>query len=265
MIEVTKVYSTSDYKLFKKLKGNRNVLDARKRLLISSIKERGWIRNPIVCNEKMEIIDGQGRFEALKELHMPIEFVISPGATIQDCISLNIKQKNWSNQDYIDSYAENGVREFVVLNAIIKRYTVLNVSTICVICGNVSTVGAGMANPIKNGTFQFFDEENLHDRLNFAVECLKIIQSGNGRERTWATALKFIYSCRLIDNAKFLTQLSKRRAFISPIANTRQALEVFEKIYNYGTRRKVYFVSEYDKWLYEIRTKNIRRDNNESV
>ena len=200
MTEVAKVYSTCDYDSFRKLKGNRNVLDARKKMLISSIKERGWIRNPIVCNEKMEIIDGQGRFEALKELHMPIEYVISPGATIQDCISLNIKQKNWSNQDYIDSYAENGVREYVVLKAIIKRYTTMNVSTICVVCGNVSTDGAGMINPIKTGTFQFYDEENLHDRLNFVAKCLAVVQSSNGRERTWATAFKFAYSCHLIDN-----------------------------------------------------------------
>ena len=92
--KVDYVYSTADYSAFKKLTGNRDILENRKNLIISSINERGWIRNPVVVNDNMEIIDGQGRFEALKELGLPIEYVVAHGATISDCIALNIKQTN---------------------------------------------------------------------------------------------------------------------------------------------------------------------------
>ena len=74
--KVGTVYSTTDYDSFAKLEGNRDVLQSRKNIIKESIEERGWIRNPVVVNEKMQIIDGQGRFEALKELGMPIEYVI---------------------------------------------------------------------------------------------------------------------------------------------------------------------------------------------
>ena len=40
------IYETRDYEAFKKLNGNRSVLDRRKKLLVESIKARGWIRNP---------------------------------------------------------------------------------------------------------------------------------------------------------------------------------------------------------------------------
>ena len=36
----------------------------------------GFIKNPIVVNEKMEIIDGQGRFEVCKEKGLPIYYNI---------------------------------------------------------------------------------------------------------------------------------------------------------------------------------------------
>lgn len=93
MRQVGAIYSSEDYSVFRKLNGNRSVLEQRKNMIMASITERGWIRNPVVVNEKMEIIDGQGRFEALKELGLPIEYVVAKGASISDCIALNIKQK----------------------------------------------------------------------------------------------------------------------------------------------------------------------------
>lgn len=259
MVEIASVYRTKDYDRFKKLKGNRTVLDTRKRLLISSIKERGWIRNPITVNEHMEIIDGQGRFEALKELGLPIEFVISNGATIHDCIALNIKQRNWSNMDYINSYAENGFENYITLLEMIKKYPEINVSTICVLCGFCSTDGAGTSDPIKNGVFAIYNKEHLEDRIVFFNKVFSFIGRGNGRERTWATAIKFIFDFDEIDNNDFLTRLEKRRAFINPVVNTKQALECFETIVNYGRKNKMYLLPGYDKWLNSSRVKNLRR------
>lgn len=261
MVEIASVYRTKDYDKFRKLKGNRTVLETRKQLLISSIKERGWIRNPITVNENMEIIDGQGRFEALKELGLPIEFVIANGATIQDCIALNIKQRNWSNLDYITSYAENGLQDYITLLKMIKKYPETNVSTISVLAGINSTDGAGMGDPIKRGTFVILDKEHLEDKIIFFNEVYSIIGKGNGRERLWATAVKFIFHFDEIDNGDFLTRLEKKRAFIYPVANMKQALECFETIVNHSRRNRTYLLPAFDKWTNLNRIENLRRQN----
>ena len=116
------VYCTKNYNLFKPLLGNRVVFENRKQVLISSIKQNGWITNPILVNKNMEIINGQHRFEALKELNMPIEYIVFEDATIQDCIALNIKQQNWKLSDYIRCYAETGNDDYIFLMEQLKKY-----------------------------------------------------------------------------------------------------------------------------------------------
>lgn len=56
--EIGIVYEESDYSVFKPLLGNRIVDDFRKSKIKSSINKVGWIKNPIVVNEKLQVIDG---------------------------------------------------------------------------------------------------------------------------------------------------------------------------------------------------------------
>ena len=62
------ILRTNKYEIFKELKGNREISPLRITKIINSIKNVGYIINPIIVNEKMEIIDGQGRLEALRIL-----------------------------------------------------------------------------------------------------------------------------------------------------------------------------------------------------
>ena len=86
--QIAVVYEEDDYSVFKRLEGNRTVLSNRLKNLIESFRG-GEILNPIVVNKNMEIIDGQGRFEARRTLGLPIVYVIDPDATIEDCRRIN--------------------------------------------------------------------------------------------------------------------------------------------------------------------------------
>ena len=71
-----KIYITKDYSIFKKLTGNRSTELERITKICDSIREVGYITSPILVNENMEVIDGQGRLEAFKELGIPVEYII---------------------------------------------------------------------------------------------------------------------------------------------------------------------------------------------
>ena len=71
------IYETTDYSKFKKLKGNRDPKTAKK--IVNSINEVGYVLDPILINEKDEIIDGQNRFEAVMQLGLPVVYVKQDG------------------------------------------------------------------------------------------------------------------------------------------------------------------------------------------
>lgn len=245
------VYVTDNYNLFKKLQGNREVLDFRKKLLLESIKERGWIRNPIVVNEKMEVIDGQGRLEALKELGMPVEYVVAKGATIEDCVALNYKQSNWKYIDYVKCFAEMGRADYSILLGLYGKYENLSESCVNSLAGRANVDGAVGTIEIKGGQFKIHDKENLNDLMNFADKCMGIIGKGNGRVRLWCCCIKFVYYCDKIPNDVFLERIKLNRVFIVPTATLRQTLECLEKVYNYRAtkKNKVYFLPEWDNYM----------------
>ena len=57
--------------MFKKIKGNRIVNKSNLNAIITSMEQQQLV-SPIMINEKFEIIDGQHRFEACKELGLPV-------------------------------------------------------------------------------------------------------------------------------------------------------------------------------------------------
>lgn len=101
------IYETSDYSLFVKLPSNRDLLLKRLTKIMESLSIRE-IMNPIVVNKRMEIIDGQGRFEAKKILKRPIQFVVDNDATIEDCRRMNAYNSPWTITDYAKSLAKDG-------------------------------------------------------------------------------------------------------------------------------------------------------------
>jgi hypothetical protein len=250
MDEVGKVYSTKEYSIFKKLHGNRDVLEFRKKQLIESISERGWIRNPIVVNEKMEVIDGQGRLEALQELGMAVEYVVASGATIDDCVALNIKQSNWRLIDYVNCFADMGKSDYITLLSLYGKYQYLTESCVNTLAGRGNTDGKVTGPEIKSGNFTFYDRETLYELLEFTDKCMGFVGNGMGRVRHWCAVFKFVFYCKKIPNDVFLERLERNRAFIKPTATLKQTLECVEQINNFGAKKhKIYFIPEWDMYM----------------
>lgn len=106
-------YRTYDYAKFKTMRGNRKVAEKRVTTIMESIKQIGRLPTPIIVNEKMEIIEGQGRVEACKRLGLPIEYIIVVGATIEDCRVINQANTPWGEDDYIQSHIQSGNENYI--------------------------------------------------------------------------------------------------------------------------------------------------------
>ena len=114
------VYQTDNLDQFKYLDSNRELKNRVTRVK-KSIKEYGWINNPILCNEKMEVVDGQARLQACKELGIGLTYTILPSLGINECRVLNSISANWTVDDYVRSYADSGITDYKYLHQILIK------------------------------------------------------------------------------------------------------------------------------------------------
>lgn len=116
--------TTTDYSIFKRLPGNRDVSEVRVQRIMDSIESVGWVSNPILVNENMEVIDGQGRLEALKRMKLPVEYHVIPGANINHCRAMNDVNKPWYGREFIQSFAETGDEGYKLLWQCMTQFSV---------------------------------------------------------------------------------------------------------------------------------------------
>lgn len=150
------VYTTNDYSIFKRLPGNRDIPESRISKIVESIQSIGWVHNPIIVNEKMEVIDGQGRLTALQRLKMPVEYVVAPGAGNKECIYMNMNMVNWKLPDFVKSYAEQGNENYQRLLSLMERYANGNLNIISTALYRISKA---KLRDIKEGTLQLTEEQ----------------------------------------------------------------------------------------------------------
>lgn len=118
------VKSSITYDRFKLLPGNRDMTPGHIKRLMRAIQEHPEIleAQPILVNEKMQIIDGQHRFEAAKGLGLPIYYVVVPGIGIEVARSLNVMQRKWEPIDFARSYAASGNENYRIYIKIREQY-----------------------------------------------------------------------------------------------------------------------------------------------
>ena len=125
------ILQTTDYEIFKKVTGNREIDTSHVYRLATSIEKKNMLDvRPIIVNERMEVVDGQNRLEAAKLIGCPIYYVVSRGADYTEVALLNSNQKNWSQADYLRMYAKQGYPHYKRLLQFVERHKDLNVSSI---------------------------------------------------------------------------------------------------------------------------------------
>lgn len=233
--EAYKVYTTKDYSIFRRLVGNRDIPESRISKIVESIQTIGWVRNPIIVNEKMEVIDGQGRLTALQRLGMPIEYVIAEGAGNKECIYMNMNMVNWKLPDFIKSYAEQGNTNYQRLLALMEKYVGGNLD---IISTAVYRLSKSKHRDIKQGTLQLTEEqyETAIPRLEYIKPILERldIKKLPGSMVTLMQTLIYYFDYEEVDKERLAYSVEKYIYNATPwVVNTDCEREV-ENAYNYG-------------------------------
>lgn len=243
------IYSTKNYNMFRTLLGNRSVQEARVRKIMRSIDRVGYIPEPIVINERNEIIDGQGRLEAARRLDLPVYYTIIPGLGYEHCVEANNARTSWKTIDFINGFAEQGNTSYQFLARLFDQFSPA-LSELAIMCAASPRNLAGTeAKVIRSGGYRCTAKEYEEGvRIGeYLVKARPFVMKLEGRKDRAFAAVKFLFLHEDVDNEKLLDKLEKYGHECEPIVSIRQAVAELEKVYNKRNTAKAYVLSDYDK------------------
>lgn len=257
------VYITDEYERFKVLSGNRDVKDGGVKSIKESISEIGLMCSPIIVNKLYEIIDGQNRFTACKQLGLPIYFVIEENAGLRECRRMNQHQNNWKTKDFIDSYAATGNITYVYLKQLIAEfYPSLTYEVIyraAIEVADRASFGKRSPQYVIIENKMSIDEDKYNRIRENLQKCVSLASvTGPVSQTKYCYALRIVIKYSLYPVDSLIEKVKKYKAYIVPVANTEQAMGVFEKCINTRAREKTYLVLEYKKHDELTKKKNLK-------
>lgn len=241
---IGRVFEEDDYSVFRRLPDNRDVLSNRINKLIASMTER-YITNPIIVNERMEVIDGQGRFEARKALKKPIHYIVVNGATSADCRRMNKYNTKWTILDFAKSYAKSGIRDYVLLLNVCNE-TKLSISNVLRLSGHGGkTRKPTDSNLFEKGKLNFTEEDaqTVNAVNKMANEIQDALQFSQRPNDAFRTGIKIVSETKGYDHSKMIRNCKQCRSSYAQMSSLKDQLLEFERIYNKYSRDngKLYF------------------------
>ena len=227
----TEIKTTKEYSMFKILKGNRVLNQKNLRKIIASMR-RKLRDSPLQVNEKFEVIDGQHRLAALKELGLPVQYYISKGANLETAQDLNVNTENWKIDDYLQSYIAQGIKDYIIYKQFFDSYKFNHKITAYLLTGDAK----GNTEAFNTGKFKIVDIQKASD-IAAKLNLIGGYYEGFKR-RTFCYAFVRCLNNKKFVFEEFLTKLSYQRSKLFDCARVDQYLEVIEEIYNYKRSAK---------------------------
>lgn len=237
---------TENYDMFKKIGGNRKINKANYAKIVKSMKEEQLII-PIVVNERYEIIDGQHRYTACKDLGKPIYFYMVRGYGLEQVKRANIASSNWKKENYLDMFVAEGNETYKEFEEIKERYD-LNISNLLKIFAIVQEKqSARVGYEFENGTFTLDGKMEVL-RFLTALEdfnFFKFYKSNN-----FLIAFTRLYFKSEYDHDKMKTKLITHRNSLEKRSTSDEYLVLLcNRIYSFGvTKNPIYYSSESKKF-----------------
>lgn len=248
-----KVYVTTDYKIFSRIKGNREMNKLKIKKIVRDIKNgRNLLADfPILVaaepkkgSEKLEVIDGQHRLEAGVQTNKPIYFIIrKEELSLHDMARFNSLQEKWKPKDFINCYVEKGIKDYKELDDFIDRYKLpISVGLNLLYYGVTgSDTGAkeDLVEIFRRGEFR---SKHKKQATEIIEECKRFGAFDGWNSRPFIVTISKILGADQCDFDELVEKFNADPRQFQKHSNTKAYLTNLEQIYNkgYHKRRTIY-------------------------
>jgi hypothetical protein len=243
-ISTTEIYETSEYDVFKRMKGNRpidwkHVDEIKKAMATKDLKD------PIKVNQDFEVIDGQHTLEARKALGLPVYFVASQDGDLTSVQALNANRKAWSIDNYMHSYIERGVADYTTFQWYVEKYRLPKAISMELLYGRDpnSKIVFGSATKDLNKLFMDgkFRVNELEHAKQIGDKLLKLEPLfSHWNNSRFMQALLYVMRNPNFKFTQFLDKCKRYPWLLKQMATGQLYTELIEQIYNYKNQNKVH-------------------------
>lgn len=226
------IYETTDYDMFKFIKGNRSLKENQVERLVESIKDKNLLDvNPIIVNKNLEVIDGQSRLMAAKQLNVPIFYTVAKAANLEDVRLLNINVKTWGMEDYLDSYLAQNIPDYYTLKKFHEEYAIPITISLQLLSGMSDRQEVRLS--FKSGDFKVVSLGQAKRIAEKLLDIREFADRGIWRSRDFIQAVIALDKDKKISHEKLLKQFKKNDLTIYRQGSTQDYLRRFTEVYNF--------------------------------
>lgn len=224
---------TRDYDQFQLMEANREQSRGHVEAVKAAFEEVGNLTRvqPILVNDRMEIIDGQHRFTACKELGEPIYYTTISGLGVSDARQMNILHRKWEFADYARSYALSGDVNYQRYLQLVDDYGFNHGVTLIYSMGEAHK---GLFKDFRQGNYTLTPEEAsaARQRLDNLAEVAEIAPLAKSRQ--FAVAYLQAMRNENFDKSRFISRLERNPHMLTRQGGVPEYLRTIEDIYNHN-------------------------------
>lgn len=248
---MSNIMSTMEYDKFNFINGNREIIPLHLRRMKATLTRDNQLAiHPIIVNSKYEIIDGQHRYVAAKELKIPVFYIRSETVSDNHVIECNRNQRQLDLEGYIRFYAKREKNpDYIKLINLLKESKLKPKALLALSLG---VINGPILDFVKSGKFRFPNDDQSEKLIKFFLDLMAYFKDRKIKPISMITnfnftrALRWIYLDPNFDEKKFFDKLGLKWYEIKPQAGAQNWYLLLLNIYNFKNNEKLTNIFEDD-------------------
>ena len=261
--EYSKIYETTNYDLFGRIKANRDIVANNLKKITESLKTKQIKEACVIVGfdpqpsdgKPLRIIEGQHRYEACMNLGLPVPFTIRRdfdmtelSKSLSDVELLNTASETWDVSSFMISKATLGDESYINYNNLKNKFPFEHEILFYLMNGNPDRSRISYQD-FKDGKLKLSNEETewLDKKLSFLQEFLVKLKEERVGKRYY---LKALFELSMVESIEWkrLKQKLLHSEYSWPSSKSiKYSLDTIRDLYNKGINKKLIYIYDSGK------------------
>tara|TARA_R100001132_G_scaffold2523_1_gene2192 strand:- start:48 stop:821 length:774 start_codon:yes stop_codon:yes gene_type:complete len=251
-MKTPKIYQTKDYSLFNRIVGNRDIREPNNERHILNLMEsykEVYLPEPITVDKYFSVKNGHHRLEALTRLQFPVFYtIVNTEITVPQIQMINSINKKWDTTDYLTSNMDLEKQKYPnsyqykpyhMYELFKKKYKFSHRNNLQLLCNFTAAHDRDIEAGFKFGKFKVSDWEKARSEADFILQQKKFIKQY--KTRPFVSAFINVMRSYKFSRRQWTKKIEMNSQKLVHCTNTKDYLEVIQKVYNWGSQAKVAF------------------------